>query len=103
MNGENRHIAMKVLVCLICLLLVIAAVIVAVMLDKADMLPSIFPKPTKPETQPTISETVPGTEPEETEGNKKPEGTAGSGNTDSAPGYALCGGNGTYGKGPGDR
>lgn len=82
MNGENRHIAMKVIVCLVCLLLVIAAVIVAVMLDRADMLPSIFPKPTKPETQPTISETVPATgtetEPEETEGNKKPEGTAGS-------------------------
>lgn len=77
MNGENRHIAMKVLVCLACLLLVIAAVIVAVMLDRADMLPSIFPKPTRQETQPTSSETVPGTD-AETEGNKKPEGEEGN-------------------------
>ena len=65
MNGENRFLAGKILAVLICLALIVAAVAVAVMLDRADMLPSFFEKPTKQATLPT--ESVEMTEVETTE------------------------------------
>ena len=59
MNGERRFGALKVLIFIVCLLLVVAAIGTAVWLDREDMLPAIFDKPSLwgETTQPTQSTT----------------------------------------------
>lgn len=47
MNEKKKGAGVKLLLSVVCLLLIAVAVVAAVMLDRADMLPSIFEKPTR--------------------------------------------------------